>query len=575
MPPNPAKAYAYKTAVFRIHNPSRRKRAMLSDALTRNHRAYTKLLVALLPNVEEYASFKAGKRRESAIYQHAAPIVRPLPLSIGAKAGLINDVAGQISSYIELRQEQENPSTPTAARLNATQLDYEASLLALASATTLDDENTARDRLFSEVRAGSRRPVLFIENRKKDGFLILYSEQKNDYYVWLNLHSKESRFAHRVKIDNLIDVRTDEVVSFVSRTGAIFPVEFGRDFQCDEFVAKARPQSAKLLERDGEFEVHVTFEFETPKVEPKDVLGVDRGIYNLASLNVVDDRGSVVASKNIDGRWLRHVQRVEERRQRTLQRRGRRYTSSSRLAMANEAVHTAANAIVEMAKQHQAQVVIENLRPMTGRGRKRGRSNFNRVLNRSQYQKLQKVLEYKLPVVGLPRPKTVSAAYTSQTCPCCGHQDRENRPRVPLADGFSIERFICQGCGYEADADLNAAQVIALKKMWRDGLPQSQRTKLMAKLADRYSFKTYLRDRAAMRGDGPGDRKVGTSGGRGLDEAGPHPAEESVGNLALARTHRRTKKSATKLPQLSSSSENPPLPQDDHTARSTGKETIR
>ena len=36
MPRNPAISYAYKTAVFRIHNPSRHKRAMLYDALTRN-----------------------------------------------------------------------------------------------------------------------------------------------------------------------------------------------------------------------------------------------------------------------------------------------------------------------------------------------------------------------------------------------------------------------------------------------------------------------------------------------------------------------------------------------------------
>lgn len=548
---------------------------MLNDALTRNHRAYTKLLARLLPNAEEYAGHKAGKRREGAIYRHAAPLLKGQPISIGAKAGLISDLAGQISSYIELREEQESPSTPTAARLNATQIDYEASLMALAGATSLKAENAARDRLFSEVRAGSRRPVLFLKNRRADGYLILYSEEKNDYYVWLNLHAQYSRFARPVKIRNLIDVRSREAVSFSSRTGAIFPIEFGRDFQFDGFFDRGRPQSAKLLERNGAFEVHVTFEFETPKVEPKRVLGVDRGIYNLASLSVIDDGGSVIEAKNVDGLWLRHVQRAEERRQKRAQKRGRRYTSTSRRAMADEAVHTAANAIVDVAIRHEAQVVVESLRQMTSRGRKRGRSNFNRVLNRSQYQKLQRVLDYKLPVVGLPRPKSVSAAYTSQTCPVCGHRDRENRPKIPLADGFSMERFDCQSCGYQADADLNAARVIALKRRWREGLPQSQRKKPMKELADRYSFKTYIRDRAAMRGDGPGDRMVGTSGGRGLDEAGPDPAERSEGNLALARTHRRTKKSAARPPRLSSSSENPPLPQDDDGAGSARKETGR
>ncbi len=52
---NPSISYAYKTAVFRIHNPSRHKRAMLDDALKRYHRAYTKTLAGLLPEFEYYA----------------------------------------------------------------------------------------------------------------------------------------------------------------------------------------------------------------------------------------------------------------------------------------------------------------------------------------------------------------------------------------------------------------------------------------------------------------------------------------------------------------------------------------
>ncbi len=506
--------------MFRIHNPSRRKRAMLNDALTRNHRAYTKLLDRLLPRLEEFAKHRAGKWREGEIAKYAAPIVTPLPLSIGAKAGLISDVAGQLSSYIELQNEQENASRPTAARLNASRVDYEISLDALQSSTTIESENNARDRLMAEAKAGSRRPILFLKNRPADGYLILHSPEKNDYYVWLNLHPRDSRFAAPVKINELIDVRTGEVFSIPrgSKTGAIFPVEFGHDFHFEEFMRKGRPQSAKLLERGGNYEIHVTFEYETPKVQPKLFIGVDRGIYNLASLSVVDDSGNVIEERNIDGMWLRHVQRVEERRQRDTQRRGRRYKSRSRIAMADEAVHTAANAIVNLALKHKAQVVLEHLGNLTNRGKKRGRSNFNCVLNRSQYQKLQKVLEYKLPVVGLPKAKTVSAAYTSQTCPQCGHQDRENRPKLPDGDGFIRDRFSCQSCGYQADADLNAAQVIALKKMWREGLPKSQRPKLMSELAENYSFRTFLRDRAEMRGERPGDRMVGTSGAAGLEQ---------------------------------------------------------
>jgi putative transposase len=238
-------------------------------------------------------------------------------------------------------------------------------------------------------------------------------------------------------------------------------------------------------------------------VQPTRRLGVDRGIYNLASLSIIEEDGGVSHNENIDGMTLRHVQRHHERQQKKTQSRGKRYRSTSRRAMADEAVHTTANQIVEIARQHDAQVVLENLRNLTNRGGKRKRSNFNRVLNRSQYQKLQKILDYKLAVAGLPKPVTVSAAYTSQTCPMCGHQSRENRPKKPDGDGFIMDKFLCQECGYKDDADLNAARVIAMKRAWREGLPQSQRPKLMVNLSEKYQFKTYIKDRAEMRDSGP------------------------------------------------------------------------
>jgi len=493
MPRNPALSYAYKTAVFRIHNPSNRKQAMLRDALRRNHLAYTKLLTKLLPMLPVFEKEKVGLKRVNAVSRAAAPIVNPLPLSAGAKAGLISDAAGQISSHIELRKEQESTGRPSAARLTPTAESFAAAVDAVAAALTVEEENTARDRLIAEQRGGRCRPILFLANRVKDGYLLLMSREKT-FYVYLNLHPKHSRFAKPVSVDGLIEVRTKKELKFTSKTGALFPVAFGRDFQAAEFIDKGRPQSAKLLERDGAFEVHITFEFETPKVAPTLFLGVDRGIYNLASLSVVDDAGRVVDQQNIDGRQLRFVQRKQERRQAHTQRRGKHYRSRARRHFADEAVHTAANAIVEIASKHAARVVIERLGQLTHTGKKRGRSSFNRLLTRSQYGKLQGLLVYKLAAVGLPKPVEVHPAFTSQTCPECGLADPENRPKIKAEDGFKTDRFLCRCCGHEGDADLNAARVIALKWMWRQSLPESQRQKRVKELPQQYSFATFLRD---------------------------------------------------------------------------------
>lgn len=221
--------------------------------------------------------------------------------------------------------------------------------------------------------------------------------------------------------------------------------------------------------------------------------------------------------------------------------------------------------LVDLATRHRSQVVLENLSGLTFRGAKRKPSNFNRILNRMQMAKLQQILDYKLPVAGLPKPKTVSAAWTSQTCPNCGLQDKANRLKStdPAGDGFILDRFMCVSCGYADDADLNAARVIGMKKVWRDGLPAAQKSNLMSELTTDYSFRTFLRDRAARRDaawDGGSAGANNTSGGRdaaaGLDQQPLHGAD----NPPAAQHPSRGQDSPTRLSEVSSSSEIPHLP---------------
>ena len=55
----------------------------------------------------------------------------------------------------------------------------------------------------------------------------------------------------------------------------------------------------------------------------------------------------------------------------------------------------------------------------------------------------------------------VPAAYTSQTCHQCGHVARENRE--------SQAAFHCVECGYEANADVNAAKNILGRALTQTG----------------------------------------------------------------------------------------------------------
>jgi len=64
------------------------------------------------------------------------------------------------------------------------------------------------------------------------------------------------------------------------------------------------------------------------------------------------------------------------------------------------------------------------------------------------FSQLRFFIEYKAKLHGVD-VLAVPPAYTSQTCPGCGHTDKKNRP--------SRDAFVCRSCGYEGNADYVAS----------------------------------------------------------------------------------------------------------------------
>ena len=505
----PKKIKALLTAPFAIHNPSRHKRAMLLDALKRSHLAYTKALAEFLPRAAELKEDAAGKSVHGKIAKRITKFLRPLPLSLGAKMGIGYDLAADLLSYLALREEDEKEKAkqkgnkaakkerpprrpPSANRINDSADEFDSVRKKVETAITLEETRAAHDALFSVQRMGKLRPLSFVENRKADGFLLLYSPEKNRFFIWLNLHSRYSRFASPITVEGLVDVRAcakeglklqfgKPIKNPPCITGAIFPVDFGGDYQMKRFIERSdcHPQSAKLIHRREAdcFEVMITFEFAVPAVATENYLGIDRGMDVLAALCVVDKNGAAVEAEMHGGEFLRQRQKEEEEREKEMQRRGKQYSSHRRRALADAEIHTIANAVVEMAQRNRAQVVMENLKGFSGAAKKpkgggRAGRGFRREMNHWQFAKFARFLEYKLPIGGLPKPVAVAAAYTSQTCPECGHWEKANRPIYEQDGKNKRDRFECQKCRHCEHADANAARVIALKKMWWYNLPE-------------------------------------------------------------------------------------------------------
>jgi hypothetical protein len=93
----------------------------------------------------------------------------------------------------------------------------------------------------------------------------------------------------------------------------------------------------------------------------------------------------------------------------------------------------------------------------------------------------------------------LDARGTSQTCPECGHWSSDNRVKVPLGDGFDMASFKCVGCGYSADADMNAARIIGMKGAWFFGLPKNPKRGADGKLPDELRFNAFIVNAAQRR----------------------------------------------------------------------------
>ncbi|HFL2423746.1 TPA: RNA-guided endonuclease TnpB family protein [Clostridioides difficile] len=106
--------------------------------------------------------------------------------------------------------------------------------------------------------------------------------------------------------------------------------------------------------------------------------------------------------------------------------------------------HALSKRVVEFAKKNKCEYIHLEKLTKDGFG--------DRLLRNWSYYELQEMVKYKADRIGI-KVKYVNPAYTSQTCSECGHADKENRE--------TQAKFKCLECGFEANADYNAARNIA------------------------------------------------------------------------------------------------------------------
>ena len=206
--------------------------------------------------------------------------------------------------------------------------------------------------------------------------------------------------------------------------------------------------TAKLVNKHGKFFLHipVTYEIsELNKSEVSNVVGIDRGIRFLAATydskgkSVFYD-GNIVKQKRAHYKALRkQLQQVgtssSRRRIKTIGQRENRWM--------HDVNHCISKALVEN-NPNGTLFVIEDLSGI--------RSVTEKVLVKNRYVSISWSyydLEQKLSYKALKHHQLVekvNPAYTSQTCPKCGHTERSNRNK-------KTHIFCCKNCDYKSNDD--------------------------------------------------------------------------------------------------------------------------
>jgi len=191
---------------------------------------------------------------------------------------------------------------------------------------------------------------------------------------------------------------------------------------------------------------------ETAPIIVEKFIGVDMGIVNIATCS----DGETISGEDVENyrkKITSHKSRLQSKGTKSAKRRLKKISKRERRYKTN-LNHIVSKKIVEKAKELGVGIKLEDLsfnKKTFLKFNKKLRDN-NAKLGKWAFGQLRDFITYKAKIAGVP-VLFVNPAYTSQKCSRCGHTHEDNRK--------TQSEFVCLECGYESNADLNAAMNIS------------------------------------------------------------------------------------------------------------------
>ncbi|MGV8075726.1 MAG: RNA-guided endonuclease InsQ/TnpB family protein [Methanosarcina sp.] len=204
-----------------------------------------------------------------------------------------------------------------------------------------------------------------------------------------------------------------------------------------------RSSTLKYNVRKDAFFLYMIFRKESPKPSGNKVLGIDRGIVNIAVCsNNVFFNGKQI--KNVRGKYAFLRSKLQSKGTKSAKRFLRKISRKER-QFVTDTNHYISKTIVNTPYDVFALEDLTSIRVQSRKGKE-----FNRKLNNWSFYQLAQFLEYKAEALG-KSVIYIDPRYSSQKCSKCGNIKKSNRK------GNS---YHCN-CGFDIHADLNASRNIA------------------------------------------------------------------------------------------------------------------
>lgn len=222
-----------------------------------------------------------------------------------------------------------------------------------------------------------------------------------------------------------------------------------------EAIKNGRVCTGDLIFRNGAWIIHVSLDIPRPQVSSlfkNFVAGVDLGINHPAVVTTQRTFLGEKRWKDIENKTFRQRRKLQKKGTQSARRKLKRIRKKQSRFRTN-CDHVLSKRIVQNMLPG-GTIVLENLTDI--RNRTGVSKRQRRRVHSWSFARLKKFIQYKAENFGI-KLVLIDPRHTSQTCSKCGYQHRLNRKTQSL--------FHCRSCGFQLNADLNAARNIRDKHL--------------------------------------------------------------------------------------------------------------